>query len=277
MSSDESWSAFASAPTDGTAIYDDILVPRLLEPWAEHFLDEVALAPGDVVLDVATGPGSVARLAAARVGPAGAVTGCDVSPEMIARARAKPPVEGGARIRYEECPADALAVADDAFDVVTCQQGLQFFPNRVAALAEMRRAAKAGARIAIATWCGIDESPFFAALADTLGIVFGDEVAATYRGGPWGLADAGQLAQLAADAGMSEIRVSRRQLPVIFEGGVPQLVATFAAAAVGPQVAALDDAGRARLRRAAEEMLAPMVDGGAVCSQATSHFLLATA
>jgi hypothetical protein len=76
---------------------------------------------------------------------------------------------------------------------------------------------------------------------------------------------------------MSEIRISRHQLPVTFEGGVPQLVATLAAAAVGPQVAALDDAGRARLRRAAEERLAPMTEGGAVCSVATSHILLAKA
>jgi SAM-dependent methyltransferase len=274
----ENWSdAFASATTDAMGIYDDIFVPRLFEPWTDLLLDELALVPGEAVLDVAAGPGTVARRAAARVGRSGAVTACDISPAMLARARTKPPVRDGAPIRYQECPADALTVGDDAFDVVTCQQGIQFFADRPAALAEMRRAARPGARIGIAVWCAIDESPFFAALAGALGKALGDEVAAAYRSGPWGLGDADQLEQLAIDAGMSDVRVTRHQLPVIFEGGVPQLVATLAAASVAPQVAALDDAGRTRLRHAAEETLASMIDRGAVRSEAASHFLLAKA
>ena len=276
MSGGDNWSAsFASATTDAMGIYDDIFVPRLFEPWAVLLLDQLELASGEAVLDVASGPGSVARLAAAQVGALGAVTACDVSAAMLARARAKPPVEDGASIRYEECPADALTVGDDAFDVVTCQQGLQFFPDRPAALAEMRRAARPGARVGIAVWCAIEESPFFAALADALGQALGDDVAAAYRAGPWGFSDAGRLEQLAVAAGMSHVRVTRHQLPVMFEGGAPQLVATLGAAAVAPQVAALDDAGRARLLSAAEETLAPMIDGGAIRSEAASHVLLA--
>ena len=276
MSVGENWSAaFASATTDAMGVYDDIFVPRLFEPWAGLLLDQLRLAPGETVLDVAAGPGSVARLAAARVGASGAVTACDVSAAMLARAQAKPPVEDGALIRYEECPADALTVGDDAFDVVTCQQGLQFFADRPAALAEMRRTARPGARVGIAVWCAIEESPFFAALANALGQALGDDVAEAYRAGPWGLGDAGRLEQLAVGAGMSDVRVTRHQLPVTFEGGVPQLVATLAAASVAPQVTGLDDAGRARLRSAAEETLASMIDRGAIRSEAASHVLLA--
>src|SRR5947208_16889365 len=107
MSTD--WSAnFASAGLDAMTAYDEILVPRLFDPWAEVLLDEVGVASGASVLDVACGPGTVARRAAARVGPSGHVTGCDLSPAMLAVAAAKPPVDGGAQITYVECPADGL-------------------------------------------------------------------------------------------------------------------------------------------------------------------------
>ena len=53
--------------------YDEFLVPRLFEPWARLLLDEVKLRAGEAVLDVATGPGTVARLAAARLGSQGRI------------------------------------------------------------------------------------------------------------------------------------------------------------------------------------------------------------
>ena len=69
--------------------YDEIMVPRMFEPFAELLLDQVNLLSGEAVLDVACGPGTVARLAALRVGPSGRVTGCDLSPAMLELARSK--------------------------------------------------------------------------------------------------------------------------------------------------------------------------------------------
>src|SRR6185369_1286568 len=97
------------------------MVPQLFEPWARLLLDQAGAGPGDELLDVACGPGTVARLAAALVGPGGRVTGCDVSPAMLAVARSKPGT--GAPLDYVECPADALAVPAAAYDVVTCPAG----------------------------------------------------------------------------------------------------------------------------------------------------------
>ena len=66
------WSAnFASASLDAMTVYDEILRPRLFDPWAEVLLDQVGVTPGASVLDVACGPGTVSRRAAARVGPRG--------------------------------------------------------------------------------------------------------------------------------------------------------------------------------------------------------------
>ena len=152
-------------------VYDEIMVPRMFEPWGNVLLDELALAPGEAVLDIATGPGTIARLAAARVGPSGRVVGCDLSPAMLAIARGKPPIPGAAPISYIECSADALDVPSDSVDAVTCQQGLQFFPDRPAALAEMRRAARGGARLGIAVWGPIEQTPPYDAVAQGIAAV----------------------------------------------------------------------------------------------------------
>jgi ubiquinone/menaquinone biosynthesis C-methylase UbiE len=274
MTAGGQWSAsFAGASADGMAVYDEVFVPRLFTPWAELLLDRLNVVEGESVLDVACGPGTIARLAAERVGAAGRVTGADLSPAMLAIARAK-----GGGVEYVECPADALAVPDAAYDVVTCQQGLQFFPDPGAALAEMRRAARPGARLGVAVWRPIEESPFFDALREAVARSLGDEAAASYAGGPWGFGDPDALAALAASAGFDEVRVTAERLPVTFEGGPPQVVATLYAAAVAPLVRALDSEAYAALVAHAADAMAPLTDGGgAVRSEAASNVLIAVA
>ena len=101
--------------------YDEFFVPRLFEPWAKLLLDEVNLRPGEAVLDVATGPGTVARLAAARLGPRGRVVATDIAPLMLDIAKAKPAIAGAAPIEYLESPAAPLAIPNGTFDSVLCQ------------------------------------------------------------------------------------------------------------------------------------------------------------
>jgi SAM-dependent methyltransferase len=76
-------SNFAAAGVDSMIAYDEILVPRLFDPFADVLLDEVGVSVGLEVLDVACGPGTVARRAAQRVGPSGRVTACYLSPAML--------------------------------------------------------------------------------------------------------------------------------------------------------------------------------------------------
>jgi len=269
--------AFANASGGGMQVYDDVLVPRMFVPWAELLLDHVAPREGESVLDVACGPGTVARRAAHRVGSAGRVTGCDLSPAMLAIARGKPAVEDGAPIEYFECPADALAVPDDTYDVVVCQQGLQFFPDRPAAVREMKRAARSGARIGVAVWCASEENPPFHALGSALGEVLGPDMEHSYRGGPWGFHQSEPLRRLFEDAGFSTVAVQRHVLPVEFEGGPAQLLSTLAAAPVAATIAELGDTGQSRLAEAFARHVAPLMQDGAIRSETATHIVTATA
>ena len=118
----------------GTAAdnYQRFFVPAIGAPVARDLLGVARLQPGERVLDVACGTGVVARLAAERVGSAGMVAGLDVNPGMLAVARSQ--TSTGVSIDWHEASAEAIPLRDGAFDIVLCQMGLKFVPNKLAAL-----------------------------------------------------------------------------------------------------------------------------------------------
>jgi SAM-dependent methyltransferase len=271
------WQAtFAQPGVNAKRGYDEVLVPALFGPWGSALLDELKVEPGESVLDVACGPGTVARLAAVRTGAAGSVTGCDISPPMLALARDKPAPAGGAPITYLECPAAELAVPDGAFDVVTCQHGLQFFADRPAALADMRRALRVGGRLGVLVWADISLLPPFAALHHAVGAVLGPELAERYRQGAWALPDPDILAGLAVGAGFGDVRVEPRTMPFDIEAGLDALLSTLSATGIADDLAALDPARAREFAAAAASAAAPFLVDGAIRSSATALLLLAT-
>jgi len=177
--------------------YDEYFVPRLFEPWAKLVLDEARLQPGQALIDVATGPGTVARLAAPLLGPKGRILATDIAKPMLDIARAKPAQRDAAAIEYVESGAAPLAAPSGAFDVLICQQGLQFFPDRSAALREMHRVLKNGGRALIAIWAEIERNQIFAAFHRALGATVPAELAALITA-PFSWYRAGELRAAAA-------------------------------------------------------------------------------
>jgi SAM-dependent methyltransferase len=144
------------------------MLRQLFEPWAAELVGRAGLRTGRSVLDVASGLGPVARLAAAAVGPDGRVVASDISAPMLALAAEAPLPAGSAPIEYLECPAAEIRSGDDSFDVVLCQQGLQFFPDRGAALREMRRVARPGGAVLVAVWAAEYPLGLFGSINETL-------------------------------------------------------------------------------------------------------------
>lgn len=127
------------------ANYDRFFVPAIGAPLATDLIRLAALRPGEQVLDVACGTGVVARLASQQVGGTGTVAGLDVNPGMLAVARSATPPD--MRIEWHEASAEAMPLPDASFDVVLCQMGLQFVPDKHAALREMWRVLVSGGRL----------------------------------------------------------------------------------------------------------------------------------
>src|SRR5262245_38152462 len=109
-------------------------------------------------------------------------------------------------IDWHEGRAEALPFAAGSFDLVLCQQGLQFFADRAAALAESWRVLTHGGRIALSVWRGLDLHPFFAKFNDVLVRHTGVPALAA----PFVLSDAGELHALLAGAGFTQVTVESR-------------------------------------------------------------------
>jgi ubiquinone/menaquinone biosynthesis C-methylase UbiE len=254
--------AFRTASAGAMGAYRDTLLAPVFRPWAELLLEVTQPRPGEQLLDLATGPGTVAQAAAAALGPSGRVTACDISPAMLAIARSVPAQPGAAPIEYVESPAASLVPATSSQDIVTCQQGVQFVPDRAAAVAEMFRVLRPRGRVVLAVWAAIEECPPMAALENALRDQFGEEPADRYRSGPWGMPDAASLAQLLEAAGFTQVQVAKHELIAVFPGGVAQLSASLAASAVARDVASLPADARAALdERIAHHLRALTVDG----------------
>jgi ubiquinone/menaquinone biosynthesis C-methylase UbiE len=114
----------------------------------ERLVELARLAPGEIVLDVGCGTGSLAVVAKGRVGPAGRVTGIDASPEMIAQARTKA-ARAGLDIRFDIARAEALPLPDGSVDVVLSTLMLHHLPAKVRErfAGEIRRVLKPTGRV----------------------------------------------------------------------------------------------------------------------------------
>jgi ubiquinone/menaquinone biosynthesis C-methylase UbiE len=271
MSSDTQWSAaFAGASVDAMQVYDRILA-RLFTPWAHDLVERLAPAPGSTALDIAAGPGTVARHLAARLGPSGRVIAADISPAMLAVGRAKPVAADAAPIEWLEAPAAPIPLPDASVDVITCQQGLQFFPDKVGALAEMRRLLHPGGRAAVSVWTRVEDQ-IFGRLRDAIASVVSPALAARYLG-PFSLAGDDAAAHARA-AGFEQVELQRVTLPAVLPGGADELFGTLPAAGIAPDIAALDDATRAALRAEVARLTAPLRDGDAIRGSLTASVLL---
>jgi ubiquinone/menaquinone biosynthesis C-methylase UbiE len=250
----EHWQLTGSA----AELYERYPARYILGPWAPGLVSLAHVQPGERVLDVACGTGVVARLAAPIVGLTGNVTGLDLNSGMLAVARSLPAPDG-APITWIEGSAVAMKLSNASFDVVFCQQGLQFFPDRPAALSEMRRILVPRGRALLSVWRGM--GPYHAAVVDALRQHVGPEAAATFSASRVGVPDAGELRRLGVEAGFREAIVQ----PCVMNTRLPAvdqfLLAHLAATPVADAVAAIGSTPRAALVDQVNVALRRYVDG----------------
>ena len=271
MSEQGQWQVAGSAPE----VYERDLVPAVFGPWA---LILIGLAPpnlGDRIIDIACGTGIVARIAAARVGPTGAVAGVDLNPGMLNVARSLKTTDAAAPVQWHEASADKLPFPDGSFDIGYCQLGLQFFADRAAALREMRRVLSTKGRLAVMVWCGIQESPGFEAFAEILERNVGP-AAATIMRAPFGLSDANELNRLVAAAGFRDITIQRRVGAVEFPSVERFVLSQVAGSPLASHVSQASDVAREHLTADTKLALEKYVGDRGLSLPISAHLLTAT-
>jgi ubiquinone/menaquinone biosynthesis C-methylase UbiE len=247
----EPWQLAAGAPE----LYERYLVPAMTAMWAADLVERAGVGRGERVLDVACGTGVVAREAARRVGDDGRVAAIDLNAAMLAVARSLP-----APVDWVEGSALALPFADAAFDVVLCQLGLQFFPDRLAALREMRRVLVGDGRLALNVFSAIERNPATQALAGALDRHVGPDASAVKRA-EHALADRDELRALVASAGFADVAVHTEAKMVRFPSvgdyvGIQLAATPLASVVAGASADLVDDVGAALASFVGEDGLA---------------------
>ena len=157
-------------PIDTTAAeaYEKFLVSTLIETPAREAMEVVAPRAGEKLLDVACGTGIVARVAAPRMAPNGAIAGLDSDPAMIAAAQKFVANPVGVNVTWHCAGAQKMPFEGTTFDIVVCVQGLQYFPDCATALSEIRRVMKGDGRFVAVVWRSLEECKGQYAIAQAL-------------------------------------------------------------------------------------------------------------
>jgi ubiquinone/menaquinone biosynthesis C-methylase UbiE len=267
MNKHEQW----QLSNDSAELYERYVARYLLGPWAPSLVDAARLSTGERVLDVACGTGIVARSAAERVGQAGKVVGVDLNPGMIRVARSLP-APMGAHIEWLERCALNLRLESTSFDAVLCQQGLQFFPDKLQGLREMRRVLVQGGRLALSVWTGT--GLYNSAVAKALARFAGRDVALRFCGSRQVPARE-ELQRFAMEAGFSDVEVRVNRINVRLPCPEKFVLDHLAATPVAPLIAAADPEARKQIGVSVADQLRPYADVGGVIYPEETHVLKA--
>lgn len=257
--------------------YEKRVVTYTTGPFTAILLEHANPQPGERVVDIACGTGVVARQAAPRVGRTGDIIGVDINPAMLAVARSLP-VQEGASIDWREGSALELPLPDEAFDLVLCQAGLQFVPDRLKALQEMHRILRPGGRVALSVWRSPEHNPVSQLIWGTIARYLNTNI--TVLTPAMSLGDAEELSRLLTSAGFADVNIVARSYTVR-EPRTPQLIASMlpAVAAIVPTFAAMEAEERAALAQAVETEIEPelqkYVDGDEQRYPMSTHIALA--
>jgi ubiquinone/menaquinone biosynthesis C-methylase UbiE len=184
-------------------LYDRCLGPLLFEPYARDLAERVAALGPRRILETAAGTGIVTA-AMAREVPAAEIVATDLNQAMldVAAARVTSPA-----VRFEQADAQALPFADGAFDLVVCQFGAMFFPDRVAAYREARRVLKRGGLFLFNVWDSLAANPASEAVAQAIASLFPDDPPTFLARVPFGYHDVKRIERELVAAGFEEVSI----------------------------------------------------------------------
>ncbi|MCA1710295.1 MAG: methyltransferase domain-containing protein [Actinobacteria bacterium] len=184
-------------------MYDSRLGPALFAPYAQELAARAAALRPRRVLEVAAGTGIVTRALQVAL-PDAELLATDLNPPMVAWAAQHVP-----EARWEQADAQDLRYDPSSFDLVVCSFGVMFFPDRVAALAQMARVLTPDGAALLSVWDSVDTQPFAAALMDSLTAVLPEETPDFVVRTPHGYADPARIAADLEAAGFGNVDIQR--------------------------------------------------------------------
>jgi ubiquinone/menaquinone biosynthesis C-methylase UbiE len=179
-------------------VYERYFVPLIFEPYAVDLARRVKALEPAAVLETAAGTGVVTRQLARELPAQVAITATDLNPPMLDQAASV----GTARpVTWRQADAMELPFDDRSFDVVVCQFGAMFFPDKPRAFSEARRVLRPGGTFLFNVWDRIDENQFVLAVSEALDALFPQAPPRFMHRGPHGYHDKASIVQDLARGG----------------------------------------------------------------------------
>jgi len=184
-------------------------IAALTAPATAGLLRRLQPAPGQRLLDLAAGTGDPALRLAELVGPAGHVLATDGSPTMLATLAERARQRGFRHVETRVVAAERLELPEATFDGACSRFGVMFFGEPERALANVRRALRRGARLALVAWGAKELNPYFTGATQVLEELGAPDVVTPGQRTVFEFAEPGKLARLAAAAGFREVEEER--------------------------------------------------------------------
>lgn len=188
--------------------YDQLMVPLLFRPYAEELARRVRTLAARRILETAAGTGAVTK-ALHDAMPDAEIVATDLNPPMleVAARRVSAP-----NVRFEQADAQALPFENGSFDLVVCQFGSMFFPDKVLGHSEARRVLRDGGSYLLAIWDRIELNPMSDVAQQALIDLFPDDPPLFMREGPFGYHDRSGIEGDLRGAGFADITIDTVEL-----------------------------------------------------------------
>jgi SAM-dependent methyltransferase len=230
-------------------------------PATKVLLDRLAIRPGDRVLELGAGPGSLGPRLAELAGPGGRVHLTDLAPGMVEVARHRNAGVAGVEVDVVDATRTALPTA--AYDVVLFRMGLMLIEEPALAVAEIRRLLAPGGRAGVVVWAGMEHNPWLTAIgmaAMSQGLVQGGPPIGP--GGVFSLGDPTVLAGLLTAGGLTGVEVTEVDTPFAFAGEDDHFaMVSVMAPPLAAALAAASPEALAAVRETAATIVAPYRTG----------------
>lgn len=169
--------------------YDELMVPLFFRPYAVELVRRAQQTSPRRILETAAGTGIVTQ-ALHEAFPQAELTATDLSQPMLELARQR---VASADVRVVAANAQELPFKDASFDLLVCQFGAMFFPNKIGGHSEARRVLRDGGIYLLAIWDRIERNPLSAAAQQVLIEMFPDDPPLFMREGPFSYSDPSQI------------------------------------------------------------------------------------
>ncbi|MEO7009096.1 MAG: class I SAM-dependent methyltransferase [Caldimonas sp.] len=270
MNASGSDTAFAGSIPE---FYDHYLVPLIFEPYAADLARRVVTLGPTRVLETAAGTGVVTRAMAKALPAHVEVVATDLNPPMLDYAAA---VGTQRPVRWQQADATRLPFDDASFDVVVCQFGAMFFPDKARAFAEARRVLRRGGVLLFNVWDRIEENEFAEVVTTTLAGLYPADPPRFMARTPHGYFDRAAISRDLADAGFDTApRIETIAARSRAESARVPAVAYCQGTLLRTEIEARDAAGLAAATSACADAIAARFGAGPVDGKIQAHVIIA--